>query len=277
MRRWNMSGDTMKTENDGAGERKPYSPTCPMGHTLDVTSFTQYAIGVYECHWCGHKFFNRGKDGKPEWAEEVPIGLRVAERGEVGSVGQGERVKPGPPYSAIDKLLTDRFGWPWQQSIQTLYAGICDLFDKPHEAQPEAGAVTEWELIRKAAQEMDWGQVVGNGGPPCFFFEQERGRFCGRAERWVGHDGDPHKFVSLAVLLASVAPSVEEREEKILSLVKASVHLAILRHDLGNDDIDIDGIMEDTANAVRGIDTCAEEPIPEWKALRAALERKQSQ
>jgi hypothetical protein len=79
---------------------------------------------------------------------------------EVGSVGQGERVKPGPPYSAIDKLLTDRFGWPWEQSIQTLYAGICDLFDKPHEAQPEAGAVTQ--TCSKCGNKLPvggWGEI----------------------------------------------------------------------------------------------------------------------
>ncbi len=40
-----------------------------------------------------------------------------------------------PPYAAIDKLLTDRFGWPWKPEIQTLYAAICDLFDKPTASQ----------------------------------------------------------------------------------------------------------------------------------------------
>lgn len=47
-----------------------------------------------------------------------------------------------------------------------------------------------------AAQKMDWGQVVLNGGPPCFHICED-GRFCGRAERWDGHD-DVHKFTSLA-------------------------------------------------------------------------------
>lgn len=53
-----------------------------------------------------------------------------------------------------------------------------------------------------AAEHMDWMQVVLNGGPPCFHIED--GRFCGRAERWAGHDNDLHRdhpFVSLADLL----------------------------------------------------------------------------
>lgn len=53
-----------------------------------------------------------------------------------------------------------------------------------------------------AAAGMDWQQVVFNGGPPCFHLED--GRFCGRAERWAGHDGNPHKFVSLRDLLILV-------------------------------------------------------------------------
>jgi hypothetical protein len=63
------------------------------------------------------------------------------------------------------------------------------------------------------------------------------------------------------------APRPSAPTDKLLALVKASVHLAILRHDLGDDDMDIDAILEDTANAVRGIDTCAEEPIQEWTAV----------
>lgn len=54
----------------------------------------------------------------------------------------------------------------------------------------------------KAAKNMDWQQVVLNGGPPCFHLEE--GRFCGRAQRWDGHE-DVHTFVSLFDLL-SAAP-----------------------------------------------------------------------
>lgn len=58
----------------------------------------------------------------------------------------------------------------------------------------------------RAAYRADWRQVVFNGGPPCFFLEDDR--FCLRAERWGGHrDQDKypeHRFVSLAALLDKV-------------------------------------------------------------------------
>jgi len=59
-----------------------------------------------------------------------------------------------------------------------------------------------------AAKNMDWEQVVCNGGPPCF--HMEGGRFCGRAERWDGHDEKyhgkdfHHDFISLETLLKSI-------------------------------------------------------------------------
>lgn len=50
---------------------------------------------------------------------------------------------------------------------------------------------------------MDWQQVVLNGGPPCFHMDHESpDRYCGRAQRWNGHDHD-HKFVSLDDLLTT--------------------------------------------------------------------------
>lgn len=73
------------------------------------------------------------------------------------------------------------------------------------------GADSTKKLI-EAADNMDWQQVVLNGGPPCFFLQDKRsghdGRFCGRAERWQGHSADSdwpnHAFVSLADLLEEV-------------------------------------------------------------------------
>jgi hypothetical protein len=50
----------------------------------------------------------------------------------------------------------------------------------------------------EACADIDWQQVVLNGGPPCFFVEG--GRFCLRAERWEGH-GILHGYASLADLL----------------------------------------------------------------------------
>ena len=53
-----------------------------------------------------------------------------------------------------------------------------------------------------AARNADWAQVLANGGPPCFHFEN--GHFCLRAHRWDGHVTPGfHPFVSLADLLAS--------------------------------------------------------------------------
>ena len=63
--------------------------------------------------------------------------------------------------------------------------------------------MTTEQKLREAAKNMDWQQVVQNGGPPCFHLEGER--FCGRAARWAGHD-ETHKFVSLADLISKRAP-----------------------------------------------------------------------
>ena len=41
------------------------------------------------------------------------------------------------------------------------------------------------ELL-EASTDIDWGQVLRNGGPPCFHIDS--GRFCLRAKRWNGHD-----------------------------------------------------------------------------------------
>jgi hypothetical protein len=52
----------------------------------------------------------------------------------------------------------------------------------------------------------DWQQVVMNGGPACFAVnDDEPGRFCCRAERWIGHAAHGHhKFVSLEAYAAHV-------------------------------------------------------------------------
>jgi hypothetical protein len=60
-----------------------------------------------------------------------------------------------------------------------------------------------------AAKHTDWGQVVANGGPPCFHLDTGgKGRFCLRAERWAGHLDYPneypyHRFVSIEDLLTA--------------------------------------------------------------------------
>lgn len=53
-----------------------------------------------------------------------------------------------------------------------------------------------------AKTQMDWQQVVLNGGPPCFAMDDagRAGWYCGRAERWEGH-GVLHDYVSLDAAL----------------------------------------------------------------------------
>lgn len=62
----------------------------------------------------------------------------------------------------------------------------------------------EAKLIAAAAI-ADWGQIVANGGPPCF--DLESGRFCLRAKRWPGHS-IYHEYVPLDSLLATRGPSL---------------------------------------------------------------------
>lgn len=56
-------------------------------------------------------------------------------------------------------------------------------------------------VLIEAAQHADWTQVALNGGPPCFYLEDNYGLFCLRAKRWHDGNADPHEFVSLADLL----------------------------------------------------------------------------
>jgi hypothetical protein len=59
------------------------------------------------------------------------------------------------------------------------------------------------------APQVDWRQVVLNGGPPCFFVEKPQ--FCGRAKRWPGHGNEAfHNYVSLGDYVATIRQ--EERE-----------------------------------------------------------------
>lgn len=57
----------------------------------------------------------------------------------------------------------------------------------------------------RAAEMVDWQQVLLNGGPPCFYLLNDGDpRFCLAAERWMGHPAH-HPFVSLALLLEILA------------------------------------------------------------------------
>ena len=52
------------------------------------------------------------------------------------------------------------------------------------------------EKLDAALLNADWGQVIANGGPPCFHLDGDK--LCFRAKRWPGHDGGSmHQYVSL--------------------------------------------------------------------------------
>jgi len=55
--------------------------------------------------------------------------------------------------------------------------------------------------LDKALENIDWEQVVFNGGPPCFHLEGNK--FCLRAERWAGHEV-MHAYKPLAELIKDV-------------------------------------------------------------------------
>ena len=96
----------------------------------------------------------------------------------------------------------------------------------------------------KAAQNMDWQQVVMNGGPPCFHVADD-GRFCGRTERWDGHGMSGfHAYVSLADLLTNTRPT---DDSAVVEAARAYVQYAsfenckhlrneIIRYDAAHDD-----------------------------------------
>ncbi len=77
--------------------------------------------------------------------------------------------------------------------------------------------------IIRAAENMDWQQVVLNGGPPCFYL-QDDGRFCGRAERWDGHFSHGidsptiHTFVSISSLIRALADTRETMRKEMAAM-----------------------------------------------------------
>lgn len=58
--------------------------------------------------------------------------------------------------------------------------------------------MTTKDKILKAAEDVDWNQILGHGGQPCFHVDE--GRFCLRADYWPGHECI-HKFTSLHTML----------------------------------------------------------------------------
>jgi hypothetical protein len=125
-----------------------------------------------------------------------------------------------------------------------------------------------WNHVEKVAADVRTRDSVDGGARP----DLDHCPFCG--EKLLVANGVKSCENAKCGTGGATDGGARELELAAIDLVKAAVHLAILRHDLGDDDMDIDAILEDTANAVRGIDTCAEEPITEWEALRAAIDRR---
>lgn len=83
--------------------------------------------------------------------------------------------------------------------------------------QPEAG-VSRWEAILGACTIVDWGQVLANGGPPCFHLMAE-GDLCLRAKSWPGHGVKGfHDFVPLYEFARQL---LDSQEQTIAELRKA--------------------------------------------------------
>ena len=76
------------------------------------------------------------------------------------------------------------------------------------DARERAGRTKKMDAWLAAASGADWGQVIANGGPPCFHLEN--GRFCLRAARWEGHrKATAHGYLPLDMLLAQIRAEVE--------------------------------------------------------------------
>jgi hypothetical protein len=139
----------MKTENDGAGARKP--EVCPSCGATDNNPYTDAngnamrACGRCMIQW---RVAERGEVGSVPDTDEEMTSEELAQRFkalfkpceeedmEVGSVGQGERA--GDEWITPEKVGSGEIG----RRIQHFYED-----DEKAEAQPEAGAVTQTKGI----------------------------------------------------------------------------------------------------------------------------------
>lgn len=150
--------------------------------------------------------------GTPDNAELAVAGVTRAEFEQYRS-----GVEAGDPLATAVSKLGEI---PKEEAVQGILKALGGTPET--EEREDANVVTvlsdlskrrgpEWALSKEspelAAINVDWGQVVMNGGPPCFHVSD--GRFCLRAERWDGH-GLQHRFVSLLDMLSRAAsPEVE--------------------------------------------------------------------
>jgi len=142
----------------------------------------------------------------------------------------------------------------WHEAVEFARTLERELLDTPPQQQGREG-----ELI-KAAENMDWQQVVGNGGPPCFRLCED-GNFCGRAQRWDGHrrgDSPNHEFLSLADLLRANLPA-EQGEGREVDSDSMIGKLAAAR---ASRDLHVERIAE------------LEMDIETWRAWHAELEKR---
>lgn len=91
------------------------------------------------------------------------------------------------------------------------------------------------EVVLHAASVADWGQVVANGGPPCFAIHD--GEFCFRTPSWEGHRNDVHhRFLTLGQLLETEeSAGIRALATQIVENYGIdSAHVESLTHDLTN-------------------------------------------
>jgi hypothetical protein len=223
-------GDTMKTENDGAGARKPkLEDICiHCGQT-----YGRHNAKSDSCPGTNtFKFADRGEVGSALDAArekdrlEAPLPAGFEDMGEVGSVGQGEPkdFEFSRKYRPLaEQLFDNHIGKPAifkeaaedyrRKVIEGMLAFAIEVATDA-EAQPEAGAVTDLDHCPFCGEKL----LVANGVKSC---ENNK---CG----------------------PSVAPSVEEPARRV--------------------------IQNYTPGEVQGYKF-----VEALEALRAALERKQSQ
>lgn len=109
--------------------------------------------------------------------------------------------------------------WPLETSD---YDNWCPNCEHPRGAcvcqSDESTCLPTRENYEVAAKTIDWGQVVANGGPPCFHLKGQQ--FCLRAQRWEGHvyGKESHAFISLDCMLDSYSlwlPKSDQRRENL--------------------------------------------------------------
>lgn len=72
----------------------------------------------------------------------------------------------------------------------------CGMVEKNIVGRLREQKLKNHEVIIDACRRADWGQVIANGGPPCFYLDGDT--FCLRAERWAGHNRNGfHAFTPL--------------------------------------------------------------------------------